>query len=243
MSRHGIRRLLTKLIFTLEKRFLPLVVLQEFIIAFKRFIVYEFDLKERTLDAVDTTTEEQWSKLTPPLEIRRADLDKMPTLAEMRTSDLNFGEDRVRKGNYTITVLERLRTGHWCVAAERGDKILGYLWIAFGELYDKATNRRAILREDEALIYDVYVASEQRRKGLMPRIVHQALDALRENNCRKAYILVEDYNKPSRKGVERSGGTAKATITRVKILNMNRLLLTPTSSILDLRDNGVIAFT
>lgn len=232
--------LLEKLNFLLAKNFLPAVILRKYLLAYEKVIVYEFHVQSASI------AEAAWharARIGTQLVFREAGPTDIERIAAMRTHGRSFGEDFVRRKKYTTTMRERLKASHRCFIAEKDSQILAYVWVASGELYDIDTERKLILKRDEAMLYDWFVSASQgiRGKGIGQAIWSYSVLRLRRNGYRRAYGLVSSYNESSRGALENINGKIKATLIFLKILAMNRLLQTSGSTDLDLR-NGVIDF-
>lgn len=231
MTQHKMTDLQKDLRFVLAKFLLPLSIIEKFFLAYKKNVIYEFDVKDVSMVKAETK-----------IIFREAGLTDMEKLVEIRTSRRSFGEGFLRKEKYLIKVLERLKASHQCFIAERNSEILGYVWFAFGELYVNEIERRVVLREDEAILYDGYVSPFQRGKGIGPDIWSQSIIRLRRSGYRRIYGFVASYNKPSRRALEKINGKTKATVIFLKILTMKRLLQTRGSMGLDFSESDTMAF-
>ncbi len=201
--------------FALAKSFLSLPIIEKYFLAYRKDVMYEFDVRDVSI-----------LKANVKIIFREAGPADMEKLVEIRTRHRSFGDIFFRKKKYLIKVLERLKANHRCLIAERNTEILGYVWAAFGELYLNEIERRIILREDEAILYDWYVSPFQRGKGIGPEIWSQSIIRLGRGGYRRIYGFVAPYNKPSRRALEKINGRTKATIVFIKILTMKRLLQT-----------------
>jgi hypothetical protein len=190
--------------------------LEKYFLARNEIIVYKL-----VVDDVPTVK----SKLE--ITCRLAGFSDVEKLAEFRAHDRNYGDEFVRKEKYLRALLDRLKAGHCCFLAEKGTKILGYVWIAFKELDCRDFNRKMVLEENEAVFYDGYVASSHRGKSIGSENNVKAIQHMRANGYKTVYVFVDSFNKISRRASEKSGGKIIGTIIYLRILSMTRLLLTP----------------
>lgn len=77
--------------------------------------------------------------------------------------------------------MRRLAAGHWCFATRQGGRVVSASWLARGVYPIDFLGRSLPLAPDEASVYDLYTAPDQRRRGAtdaravaLMRAAHQA---------------------------------------------------------------------
>jgi RimJ/RimL family protein N-acetyltransferase len=111
---------------------------------------------------------------------------------------------------------------HLCFVAQQNGMIIGYAWVAFGEIYVSEIERTMKLQADEAEIYDVFVSREHRGKRVAHEMLRNICDYLREKGMRKACIAALSTNGASRRMIERMGFTKNGTVTFFKLFWMRK---------------------
>lgn len=205
-------QLLTNPRLAVERYFLPLVIIERYLLSFRKFVLCELDLNE-----------DPRKKATTQIGVRQARLDDLEKLAKMRSSEERFGKNRVDKPRYALLLQERLKSGHQCFIAEGADMVLGYVWIAFLEFHVSEMKRKITLKNDEAMLYDVYTSSFYRGKEIFPRIAEVAFDSLRKNHYEKIYFITRKCNKPMINAGKKLNAKMVEALTFIGILMFTRL--------------------
>jgi hypothetical protein len=65
-------------------------------------------------------------------------------------------------------------------------------------------NRDIILSNKTVMFFDLYTSYSHRGLGIAPKITEQVFMYLKDNNFKKIYVLVNQYNMPSRKTTEKN---------------------------------------
>lgn len=94
----------------------------------------------------------------------------------------------------------RLDRGHVCVAlkhrtADGRESIAGYTWADLNEINDAAC--RAPLAEDEAYLYDAFVAEAHRGRALAPHLRYCCYQVLRSQGREHFYSVSDYFNTPA----------------------------------------------
>jgi len=158
------------------------------VIAYRRLIVYEYDLQQRpTVD------------IRPEIDVSM-NFISAPDLA---------GNMNLRMHGTSIMTKEdfnSLAQGRICLAAQLSDDlIIGFCWLAFGDIYVSEIDTIRKLSPEEANIFNLRVLPEYRRKGISKAILSAACQYLKEKGFRKVSIEASSTNYASRRAIERVG--------------------------------------
>ena len=187
------------------------LLMEEYLFAYRKFILYEFNIENVPLVKAKIMMKVK--------EVSITDLDK---LAEMRTTHRAAGESLLRKDMYLMKLMERIQANHRCFVGIKNNEILSYAWLAFREIYSNGIKRKILLRNKEALLYDIYADPSYRKRGVISEIISQAFIQLRENGYQRVFSLVRSYNEPSKRTMKKLNGKIKGEILFLKILTFCR---------------------
>ena len=120
--------------------------------------------------------------------------------------------------------LGRICNGGVCFVAMIENKVAGFAWLYFQKRkYEPAIEREETFRDDEALIYDTFVLSEFRRKGVGSKLNEECLRYIKSKDYKKALVYIETDNMPSIKSFERMAFYPTKIITCLRIFNFKRI--------------------
>lgn len=120
-------------------------------------------------------------------------------------------------------VLRRTENGHVCFVAQNSQgEIIGYVWIAFDELYIGEILKTMALTSGEAFLYDVFVFPKYRKRGAYKQLLRTSCRWLRQRGFVNAYGGAPTSNVASRSGLERVGFKEAGTVTLVRILGRKK---------------------
>lgn len=93
-----------------------------------------------------------------------------------------------------------------CYIAVYEGNLVGYAWIIYKVFDVGELNYAYPLKEDEFFIYDCFVSTEYRGRGIYPSVLRSILlEYSREGGYRRACIGVSRGNEGSRRGVLKAG--------------------------------------
>lgn len=120
--------------------------------------------------------------------------------------------------------LGRICNGNICLVAMVEDKVAGFAWLYFQKRkYEPAIEREETFRDDEALIYDTFVFSEFRRKGVGSKLNEEGLRYIKSKGYKKALVYIQADNIPSIKSFEAVGFYPTKIITCLRIFKFKRI--------------------
>jgi GNAT superfamily N-acetyltransferase len=160
-------------------------------------------------------------EVPPPDGVRIAPLssDDLPALAEL----------------VGVLGLERFRTllacGHRAVVAWRGDRPVGYAWVAL-TMGKEVSHCDLPLPADAAYLWDLYVIPEERSHGVGTALASGRLRVARECGRREGWRMIERENRPSIRTLMKSnsGTRVVAEVSFLKILTRMRSRYRPLST-------------
>ena len=121
-------------------------------------------------------------------------------------------------------ILRRLEDGDVCLIAMVDDMVAGFAWLYFRDRkYEPAIEREETFRDDEALIYDIVVFPEFRRKGVSAKLTEEGLRHLISKVYKKSLVYIQADNIPSIKLFETMGFYPTKIITCLRIFNHKRI--------------------
>ncbi len=172
----------------------------------KQFRVYRLWILERSLDDVPTTVE-----LRPPDGVRVRFLDRHARRDWIcdHASDHDWPQFRAA-----------LQHEHDLVVASHGKTTLGWAWIGYERVYLPPLGREIRLAEDTAYLYEAYVRSHARGRGIGRALV--AARCLRAAERRHLRLLthVVDGNEPSLRALQRHGFEVRGRTHFLKALRL-----------------------
>ena len=120
-------------------------------------------------------------------------------------------------------ILRRTENGHLCFVAQNSQgEIIGYIWIAFDEIYIGEILKTMALTSGEAFLYDVFVFPKYRKRGVYKQLLRTTCGWLRQRGFMNAYCGALASNVASRSGLERVGFKEEGTVTLVRVLGRKR---------------------
>jgi len=108
--------------------------------------------------------------------------------------------------------LERFRVligrGHSCILAWRGERPIGYAWVA--RRMDADVSQCPLpLPEHAAYLWDLYVAPDERSSGIGSALASARLRIAREAGCREGWRMIERTNGASLRTLSKSGDSTR----------------------------------
>lgn len=98
-----------------------------------------------------------------------------------------------------LTSPDRFERGDLLVVYQDEGTVMGYVWLAFKDLWVCESRLFVSLRDDEALIYDSFVFPQYRLKGIYTRLESAALAEAGRRGRKRIVSYVEIYNTVSLK--------------------------------------------
>lgn len=89
-----------------------------------------------------------------------------------------------------------LRKNYKCIIAEDDDhNILGYGWIAYGDIFIREINKWICLDENECALIDFYVDPYARKRGIYKKLLEGAFIYNRETNIKRSLLYALGSNQ------------------------------------------------
>ena len=133
---------------------------------------------------------------------------------------LASGDDPVQHNE----ALGRICNGNVCFVALIENKVAGFAWLYFQRRkYEPAIEREETFRDDEALIYDTFVFSEFRRKGVGSKLNEEGLRYIKSEGYKKSLVYIQADNIPSIKSFVTVGFYPAKIITCLRIFKFKRI--------------------
>ena len=121
-------------------------------------------------------------------------------------------------------ILRRLEDGDVCLIAMVDDMVAGFAWLYFREKkYEPAIEREETFGDDEALIYDIVVFPEFRKKYISEKLNEKGMRLLKSKDFKKVLGYTQADNIPSIKSFERMGFYPTKIITCFRIFKFKRI--------------------
>lgn len=120
--------------------------------------------------------------------------------------------------------LGRICNGGVCFVAMIENKVAGFAWLYFQKRkYEPAIEREETFRDDEALIYDTFVLSEFRRKGVGSKLNEECLRYIKSKGYKRSLVYVKADNIPSINSFVTVGFYPTKIITCLRIFKFKRI--------------------
>ena len=120
--------------------------------------------------------------------------------------------------------LGRICNGGVCFVAMVENKVAGFAWLYLQKRkYEPAIEREETFRDDEALIYDTFVLSKFRRKGVGNKLNEEGLCYIKSKGYKKSLVYIQADNIPSIKSFETVGFYPTKIITCLRIFRFKRI--------------------
>lgn len=146
-------------------------------------LVYERPL-DTQITAIDTAI---------PVEVRTVSIEDIKS-GRFDGIKLASGDDPVQHNE----ALGRLFNGCICFIALIENNMAGFAWINFQKRkYEPAIERVETFNDDEALIYNTFVFSEYRRKGVGSKLNEMCLRYLKSKGYKRSLVYINANNVPS----------------------------------------------
>jgi GNAT superfamily N-acetyltransferase len=111
--------------------------------------------------------------------------------------------------------------GRLCLVAWRGERPLGYTWIA--PRTDPRLDLLTIpLPQDAAYLYDLYVLPSERSHGIGSALVSARLAYARDRGYREGWRIIATSNAASLRTLEKTSGPGTRTIGEIRTLKLWR---------------------
>ncbi|MBA3496964.1 MAG: GNAT family N-acetyltransferase [Gemmatimonadales bacterium] len=109
----------------------------------------------------------------------------------------------------TARDLERFRSlhehGHLCTIAWRGDRPIGYAWVAL-RMEPTVTQCPLPLPAHAAYLWDLYVTPAERSSGIGSALASARLRIAREHGREEGWRMIDESNHASNRTLAKSGG-------------------------------------
>jgi len=124
-----------------------------------------------------------------------------PTVSiEIGTPNHVHGLTRLLPGWSSRIFQDRLSRGDIFFVARVGNQIVHQTWISFEDKWMPLLNKKILLKEREAYLYQVYTALEYRGRHIFTAVVGKVLRHLKAQGCKRITFLV-DLKAPGLKRV------------------------------------------
>ena len=159
-------------------------------------------------------------KTSIPVEVRTVSTEDIQKSGLYQGIRMASGDDPMQHNE----ALGRICNGNVCFVAMVENKVAGFAWLYFQKRkYEPAIEREETFRDDEALIYDTFVLSEFRRKGVGSKLNEESLRYLKSKGYKKVLVYVQADNIPSIKSFETVGFYPTKIITCLRIFKFKRI--------------------
>jgi len=118
-----------------------------------------------------------------------------------------------------LTSPDRLERGDVVVVCHDESTVMGYVWLAFKDLWVCEARLFLSLTDDEAVTYDAFVFPQCRGKGLYTRIESAALAEAGRRGRKRVITCVESHNSNSLKTQLRLGKTQVMSLYSIHLSN------------------------
>lgn len=106
----------------------------------------------------------------------------------------------------------RLLRGDIFFVAQIDNQIVHQTWISFEDKWVPLLNKKIVLKEREAYLYQVYTGSEYRGTNVLSAVIGKVLRHLKTQGYERLFFLVDLKAHPSTRAYEIISGTNKGTI-------------------------------
>ena len=131
---------------------------------------------------------------------------------ELGTPNHVQGLTRLLPGWSSRIFQDRLLRGDIFFIARAGNQIVHQTWISFEDKWVPLLNKKIVLKEREAYLYQVYTASEYRGKNVLPAVISKVLRYLKTQGYKRLFFLVDLKAHESKRAYQRISGANKGTI-------------------------------
>ncbi len=112
--------------------------------------------------------------------------------------------------------VRRLSRGDIFFVAQSGEEIVHQVWITFKDRWVPFLDKRVVLREKEAYLYQSYTAPDFRGKNILPAVTSIALTYLKIKEYRKLLFHVDLKNHSSPQAYQRISTAEVGTTIRYR---------------------------
>lgn len=131
---------------------------------------------------------------------------------EMGTQNHVHGLTRLLPGWSSRIFQNRLSRGDIFFVARVGNQIVHQTWISFEDKWVPLLNKKIVLKEREAYLYQVYTVSEYRGRHIFTAVVGKVLRYLKAQEYKKIIFLVDLKAPESKRACQRVIGLDVGTI-------------------------------
>ena len=131
---------------------------------------------------------------------------------EMGTPNHVHGLTRLLPGWSSRIFQDRLSRGDIFFVARAGNQIVHQTWISFEDKWVPLLNKKIVLKEREAYLYQVYTASEYRGRHIFAVVISKVLRYLKAQGYKKIIFLVDLKAPQSKRAYQRTIGPDAGTI-------------------------------
>ena len=131
---------------------------------------------------------------------------------EMGTQNHVHGLTRLLPGWSSRIFQKRLSRGDIFFVARAGNQIVHQTWISFEDKWVPLLNKKIVLKEREAYLYQVYTASEYRGRHIFTAVVGKVLRYLKAQEYKRLFFLVDLKAPESKRACQRVIGLDAGTI-------------------------------
>jgi len=131
---------------------------------------------------------------------------------ETGTPNHVHGLTRLLPGWSSRIFQDRLSRGDIFFVARAGNQIVHQTWISFEDKWVPLLNKKIVLKEREAYLYQVYTASEYRGRHIFAAVISKVLRYLKAQGYKKIIFLVDLKAHESKRAYQRIIGPDEGTI-------------------------------
>ncbi len=122
-----------------------------------------------------------------------------------------------REDENVPVLLARLKKGDKCLGAKYQGQIAAFTWVDF--IGDSFKDRKLILKEDEAYLYDMYTLKSFRGSNIAPHLRYECYKIAKELGRSKCYSTSDIFNAPSLKFKQKLNAKILESYLDIKLFN------------------------
>lgn len=147
-------------------------------------------------------------------------------------TDFNETLEWIKRQNVQWMINEKetlyaVNEGHYWPSIRHQEKIIGYLKVGFGKVYIRDYEASFEFPRNTAYIYDTFVSSRFRKKGVATYFISETCNFLKEEGFEKVVCHIPAWNTASLKAYSHAGFRRIKTIRWIKILGLKVLTSNP----------------
>lgn len=105
------------------------------------------------------------------------------------------------------------------------ENICGIFSLSYTDTFIYEMNEIIHLNNEECYLFDDYTFIEHRRRGVQTFSVKARCDMAKKSGYKKAFVIVDKDNKPSRKSMENAGFKCEEKYYFITVKNFRKLLI------------------